>query len=109
MIDDPIKTDLLLAALRAALPFEVVLAPSVPHSTRADIGAAEPRARLLITAVDYAGDEGGIVCLLDRSSGRKVAAISLTHVRVLPSMPLASAVLRYRKHRTKKLKKQQWA
>jgi hypothetical protein len=32
--------------------------------------------------------------------------VSLTHVRVPPSMPLATEVLRYQKHRVKKLKKQ---
>jgi hypothetical protein len=32
--------------------------------------------------------------------------VSLTHVRVPPSMPLAAEVLRYQKHRVKKLRKQ---
>jgi hypothetical protein len=39
--------------------------------------------------MSYLGDEGGIVCHM-----------------VPPSMPLAAEVLRYQKHRVKKLKKQ---
>jgi hypothetical protein len=38
--------------------------------------------------------------------GGKAAVVSLTHVRVPPSMPLAAEVLRYQKHRVKKLRKQ---
>jgi len=32
--------------------------------------------------------------------------VSLTYVRVPPSMPLAAEVLRYQKHRVKKLRQQ---
>jgi hypothetical protein len=35
-----------------------------------------------------------------------VAFVSLTHVRVPPSMPLAAEVLRYQKHRVTKLRRQ---
>jgi hypothetical protein len=38
--------------------------------------------------------------------GAKAAIVSLTHVRVPPSMPLAAEVLQYQKHRVKKLRKQ---
>jgi len=57
--------------------------------------------------LSYAGDEGGIVCHLSRSeeTGRALV-VSLTHVRVPRSMPLAAAVLDYQKHRVKKLKEQ---
>jgi hypothetical protein len=56
--------------------------------------------------LSYAGDEGGIVCHIVPSEKRKALFVSLTHVRVPRSMPLASAVVDYQKHRVKKLKKQ---
>jgi hypothetical protein len=61
----------------------------------------------LVCDLSYAGDEGGIVCHLSRpeETGRALF-VSLTHVRVPRSMPLAPAVLAYQKHRAKKLKKQ---
>ena len=54
----------------------------------------------------YAGDEGGIVCHLVPLGEKQALFISLTHVRVPRSMPLAQAVADYQKHRVKKLKKQ---
>ena len=47
--------------------------------------------RQTVSAVSYLGD---------------AAFVSLTHVRVPPSMPLAAEVLRYQKHRVKKLRQQ---
>jgi hypothetical protein len=44
-----------------------------------------------------------------RSAGktrREALVISLTHIRVPRSMPLAAAIVDYQKHRVKKLKKQ---
>ena len=52
------------------------------------------------------GDEGGIVCHMVPPDGGKAAVVSPTHVRVPPSMPLAAEVLRYQKHRVKRLGKQ---
>jgi hypothetical protein len=59
-----------------------------------------------VSGLSYAGDEGGIVCHIVPSEGRKALAVSLTQVRVLRSMPFAAAVADYHNHRVKKLKKQ---
>ena len=59
-----------------------------------------------VTWISYAGDEGGIVCHIVPPDGGDVAFVSLTHARVPPPMPLAADVLRYQKHRVKKLKQQ---
>ena len=50
--------------------------------------------------------EGGIVCHIVPSDIREALVVSLTHVRMPRTMPLASAVIDYQKHRVKKLKKQ---
>jgi hypothetical protein len=59
-----------------------------------------------VSELSYAGDEGGIVCHIVPPEKREALVVSLTHVRVPRSMPLAAAVVDYQKHRVKKLKKQ---
>ena len=107
MLDHQEKTARLLAALKAAAPFDVKLAPSLIEYMQAENVADANRRRHVAWNFSYAGDEGGIMCHLSRSdeTGRALV-VSLTHVRVPRSVPLAAAVLDYQKHRVKKLKKQ---
>jgi hypothetical protein len=99
MLDNPKKTEPLMAALKAAVPFEVELMPALIKRLQAKNIAA-------LTDVSYAGDEGGIVCHIVPPDRREALVVSLTHVRVPRAMPLASAVINYQKHRVKTLKKQ---
>ena len=101
MLDNPEKTTKLLAALKAAVPFEVELTERVIKQLRMD-----EREHHTVSEVSYAGDEGGIVCHIVPPEKREALVVSLTHVRVPRSMPLAAAVVDYQKHRVKKLKKQ---
>ena len=105
MLDNPEKSARLLAALKTAVPFEVELEPLVVKQLQADKVAVA--SRQIVSDLSYLGDEGGIMCHLSRSeeTGRALV-VSLTHVRVPRSMPLAAAVLDYQKHRVKKLRKQ---
>jgi hypothetical protein len=64
---------------------------------------SEPARRLGFV---YAGDEGGIVCHIAAPENEEALVISLTHVRVSRTLPFATAVLDYQKHRVKRLKKQ---
>ena len=59
-----------------------------------------------VSELSYAGDEGGIVCHIVPSEEREALVVSLTHIRVPRSMPLAPDIVDYQKHRVKKLKKQ---
>jgi hypothetical protein len=106
VLDHPEKTARLLAALKSAAPFEVELMPSLVEYLRAENVVDAGGMRHVVSDFSYAGDEGGIMCHLSRSdeTGRALV-VSLTHVRVPRSMPLAAAVLDYQKHRVKKLKK----
>jgi hypothetical protein len=56
MLDNPEKTTKLLAALKAAVPFEVELTERVVKQLR----TAEKHHT--VSELSYAGDEGGIVC-----------------------------------------------
>ena len=107
MLDHPEKTARLLAALKAAAPFEVELMPALIRNLQEQNVTAVSGIGQTVWDVSYAGDEGGIVCHLSRSDETGQAlVVSLTHVRVARAMPLVPAVLGYQKHRVKKLKKQ---
>ena len=106
MLDNPEKTVRLLAALKAATPFEVELAPPVVKQLRADKVPAADQPRQVVSDVSYLGDEGGIMCHIASPENESAIIISLTHVRVARSVPVAESVLDYQKHRVKKLKKQ---
>jgi len=106
MLDNPEKTARLLAALKAQLPFEVELVPSLVNYLRAQRIAVADQTRHVVSDVSYAGDEGGIVCHIVPPTSRDALVVSLTQVRVLPSMPLAAAVADYHNHRVKKIRKQ---
>ena len=106
MLDNSKKTEPLLVALKAAVPFEVELMPALIEHLRVKNIATLNEIRQTVSDVSYAGDEGGIVCHIVPSDIREALVVSLTHVRMPRTMPLASAVIDYQKHRVKKLKKQ---
>ena len=106
MLDQPRKTEELLAMLKAAVPFEVEIAPAVIKQLRDDGAAVTDRMRYVVSDVSYVGDEGGIVCHIVPPQGREAIVISLTYVRMPRLTALATAILSYQKHRLKKLKKQ---
>jgi len=106
MLDHLEKTARLLAALKAAVPFEVELVPSLVNYLRAQHVAVADQTQHIVSDLSYAGDEGGIVCHIVPPEKREALVVSLTQVRVPRSMPLAAAVADYHNHRVKKLKKQ---
>jgi hypothetical protein len=106
VLDNHEKAQRLLASLKASLPFEVELTPSLAQHLRGQHVASADNKRHGVSDVSYAGDEGGIVCHIVPPDGREALIVSLTHVRVSRSMPLATAIAEYQKHRIKKLKKQ---
>jgi len=109
MLDKQEKTIDLIAAMKAAVPFEVELTPPLLERLRSDASASATASRQLVREVSYAGDEGGILCHIELTGSEKRLVISLTHLRLRHSLPFAAAVLDYQKHRAKKLKKQQRA
>jgi hypothetical protein len=106
MLDNPEKTARLLAALKAAVPFEVELTPAVVKQLQADNFAHADQTHRTVSDLSYAGDEGGILCHIAPPNEQRALVISLTHVRIHRTMPLAAAVIDYQKHRVKKLRKQ---
>ena len=106
MLDHSKKTEELLALLKASVPFEVEIAPAVIKQLQDDDAAIASDTRYVVSNVSYAGDEGGIVCHIVPGQGRQAIVVSLTYVRMPRLTSLATAILAYQKHRSKKLKKQ---
>jgi hypothetical protein len=106
MIDNPEKTALLLAALKASVPFEVELSDRLVKHLRAQNAAGVEQRRQTVSDVTYAGDEGGIVCMMAPAEKDEALVVSLTQVRVPRSGQLAVEIANYQKHRVKKLKRQ---
>jgi len=107
VIDNPEKTARLLAALKATVPFEVELTERLAKHLCAQNVAGADKMHHTVSDLSYAGDEGGIVChLVSPEEGGSVLVVSLTQVHAPRSIPLASEVVAYQKHRVKKLKKQ---
>ena len=106
MLDNPEKTTRLLTAMKAALPFAVELTSSVIATLRAQHTVDDVKPKQIVSKVSYAGDEGGILCHMEREGTQNVIIISLTHLRMARTQPLAAAVFDYQKHRVKKLKRQ---
>jgi hypothetical protein len=109
MLDNPKKTEPLMAAVKAAVPFDVELMPASIKLLQTENIATLNETRQTVSDVSYAGDEGGIVCHIVPPDRREALVVSLTHLRVSRTMPLASAVVNYQKHRVKKLKKQSYS
>ena len=106
MLDAPEQTKRLLTALKAALPFEAQISPEALQQLQERNSATIWTARQTVRDVSYLGDMGGIVCHLQPPEAQEMAVISLTHVRVPPSLPVAAQLARYQKHRIKKLRRQ---
>jgi hypothetical protein len=88
------------------VPFEVELTQEVVKQLQADNIAHPDRTHRIVSNLSYAGDEGGIICHIVPPDEQQALFISLTHVRVPRTVPLAAAIVDYQKHRVKKLKKQ---
>jgi hypothetical protein len=106
MLDKPEKTRGLMAILEAAAPFEVALMPDLIEHLARQQKPVVVKPIETVSGVSYLGDEGGIACHIKSKDADSVIVVSLTHVRVSRTVPFASEVLAYQKHRVKKLKKQ---
>ena len=106
------KTLNLIAAMKAAVPFEVELTPPLRAHLRAENVASDIAPRQLGREISYSGDEdsgdeGGILCHIQPDGSDRRLVVWLTHLQVRRTLPFAAAALEYQKHRVKKLKKQQ--
>ncbi len=107
MIDNPLQADLLVAKLKAALPLPAAATPLLLAQLHEQAPGRDLSPRCQITAIHYAGDEGGIVCRLDfgHEDDEKVFFVSITHLTFDRRLPLAREIAAYQKHRVKRLRR----
>jgi hypothetical protein len=105
MIDHPDRVERLLDRLQAVLPLPTRMTPELVATLAKDHTGLSPACA--IVSVNYAGDEGGVVCRLDCQTERNTAIYaSITHLRFDPRLTIARDIIVYQKHRVKALRRQ---
>ncbi len=95
----------LLALLQEAIPLPARPTPELAAILRTQ-NISNASSTATITAVNYAGDEGGIMCRPEIPSNENAVYVSITHLRFDPRLPGAREITAYQKHRVKHLKRQ---
>lgn len=104
MIDDPTQVTALMQQMEAHLPIPGQATSALVRTLRASAVKLSPTRRVQIEKVIYLGDEGGIACGLKVPGQADTAVVvSLTHLRLPSTHPLAPAVRAYQSARTRKL------
>jgi len=107
MIDDPTQVTALMQKMKAHLPIPAQATNALVRSLRASAVNIASKRRMQIEKVMYLGDEGGIGCVLKVPGQEDTAVVvSLTHLRLPSTHPLAQDVRAYQIARTKKLAEQ---
>ena len=108
MIDDPEKTDRLVAELEASLPLETLLSQTLKGSLIKQSSDLDIPDRCNVTSIFYMGEEGGIVCGLGIGGPETKTPyiVSITHLIFERRIPLFRQIDTYQRHRIKKLKQQ---
>lgn len=103
VIDNPVQMQRLLALLQEEIPLPARTTPELAAMLKTQ-NVANAASTATITAVNYAGDEGGIMCRLEIPANENAIHVSITHLRFDPRWPLAREITAYQKHRVKHLK-----
>ena len=104
MIDDPVQVTVLMQQMEAHLPIPAQATNALRRTLRESAVKLSPQRRVQIEKVIYLGDEGGIGCGLQVPGHADAAVVvSLTHLRLPSTHPLAPAVRAYQTARARKL------
>ena len=104
VIDNPVQAQRLLASLQDAIPLQARATSELAEMLETQ-NIANAASTATITAVSYAGDEGGIMCRLEIPPNENAVHISITHLRFDPRAQVAREITAYQKHRVKHLKR----
>ena len=109
VLDDPRKTEPLMAMLKESLPIPTNVTPYLAREVAKQSPDISLPSRCNVIDVIYSGDFGGIVCCLDIGGPDTKSAhfVSITHLIFNRNVPLAREIEAYQRHRIKKLKQQQ--
>lgn len=109
MIDNPDQVDRLIPKLEEALPVCARLSSQLVALVREQAPGLEVPQRCAVTRIDYAGDQGGIMCRLELGGREelRVFFVSITHLTFDRRQPLAREIAAYQRHRTKRIRRAQ--
>ena len=104
MIDDPTQVTAFMQKMEAHVPIPAQATNALVRTLRASAVTISSQRRMQIDKVVYLGDEGGMGCGLTVPGQKDTAVVvSLTHLRLPSTHPLAPDVRAYQIARTKKL------
>jgi hypothetical protein len=108
MLDDPDKTDRLVAELEASLPLEAGLSQTLKTTLIKQSPDLAIPDRCNITRIFCMGDEGGIACRLDIGGPDTSTPyiVSITHLIFARRIALFRQIDACQRHRIKKIKLQ---
>ena len=108
MLDDPRKTEPLMAKLKESLPIPTNVTPYLAREVAKQSPDISIPRRCNVIDVIYSGDFGGNVCSLDIGGPdtKSDHFVSKTHLIFNRNVPLAREIEAYQRHRIKKLKQQ---
>lgn len=101
-IDDSVETRKLFLEMEASLPITirfVELSVKGLQQQLPDLEITKDKV-FTIEKILYSGDAGGILCTVSSADNKKQAIISITHLTVDPSHPLADRIQQYQRKRT---------
>src|SRR4051812_39833411 len=103
MIDDPTQVTALIQKMEAQVPIPVQATNALVRTLRTSGVNIASKRRMQIEQVVYLGDEGGMGCGLKVPGHADTAVVvSLTHLRLPSTHPLAPDVRAYQIARTQK-------
>jgi hypothetical protein len=104
IIDDYDAAVALTEKLQTSLPIKVRAGKEFLKTLKQRGEVANPDQEFVIEHVKYSGDMGGIMCVLASNPEEKERyVVSITHLNIDPSHPLATEVQKYQRQRTRKL------
>ena len=99
-IDNPQEVKSLIKKMEAILPIPVRGTPELLKTLANQGDKYKPDHEFLIEKILYAGDEGGISCVLKLApTAKSLVCASLTHLRIANNHPLADEIQTYQKKR----------
>jgi hypothetical protein len=99
-IDNYEQAEILVEKMKAMLPIKIF--PTQRLSKQLDIPNEQ---EMMATDVLYGMDEGGILCVIELNDNA-LGMVSLTHVKIDPSHPLAEEITDYQQTRVHRLRLQ---
>jgi hypothetical protein len=104
MIDNYEQAIALVEKMKASLPIPIKVTPESMQTMKKEGDKFSRDHIFMVESVLYAGDEGGLMCVLKADINNKaVYGLSLTHLRIQEDHPLAEEIKNYQRKRVARL------